>query len=46
MIIWKDYPKMEQLLRIVRTHELRNKRKYEYDKALLPYIENITKKTV
>lgn len=46
MLIWKDYPKMEQLLRIIRTHELRNKRKYEYDKALLPYIKNITKKTV
>jgi hypothetical protein len=46
MLIWKDYPKMEKLLRIVRTHELRNKRHYEYDKALLPYIKNITKKTV
>ena len=46
MLIWKDYPKMEKLLRIVRTHELRNKRKYEYDKELLPYIQNITKKTV
>ena len=41
MLIWKDYPRMEQILRIVRTHELRNKRKYEYDKALLPYIKNI-----
>ena len=41
MLIWKDYPKMEQLLRIVRTHELRNKRRYEYDKSLLPYIKNI-----
>lgn len=46
MLIWKDYPKIEQLVRIVRTHELRKNRKYEYDKALLPYIENITKETV
>lgn len=46
MLIWKDYPKMEQLVRIVRTHELRNKRHYEYDKALLPYIKNISKKTI
>jgi hypothetical protein len=46
MLIWKDYPKMEQLVRIVRTHELRNKRHYEYDKDLLPYVKNINKKTV
>lgn len=46
MIIWKDYPKIEQLLRIVRTHELRNKLHYDYDKSLLKYIENITKETV
>ena len=46
MLIWKDNPKMEQILRIVRTHELRNKRHYEYDKALLPYIKKITKTTV
>jgi len=46
MLIWKDYPKTEQLVKIVRTYELRNGRKYIYDKNLLLYIKNITKKTV
>jgi len=41
MIMWKTYPKIKQLLRIVRTHELRNGRTYEYDKALLKDLKNI-----
>jgi len=41
LLVWKDHPKIEKLMRIVRKHELRNKRKYKYDKDLLKYIENV-----
>jgi len=39
MLIWKDYPKIEQIVKIVRENELRNKRKYDYDKELQKYIK-------
>jgi len=41
MLMWKTFPKIKQLLRIVRTHELRNGRKYEYDKQLLKDLKHI-----
>lgn len=41
MVIWKDYPNIKKLLKIVREHELRNGRKYKYDKELLKYIKDI-----
>lgn len=41
LLIWKDYDKIEQLIRIIRKHELAHGRKYEYDKELLKYIKNI-----
>lgn len=40
MVIWKKYPKLEQLLKIIRTHELRNNRKYIYDNELLKYMKD------
>ena len=41
LLIWKHYPKLNKLLKIIRTHELRNKRKYEYDRELLSIVKQI-----
>jgi hypothetical protein len=41
LLVWKDHPKLEKLMRIVRKHELKNNRKYKYDKELLKYIEDV-----
>ena len=41
LLVWKDHPKLEKLMRIVRKHELKSGRKYKYDKELLKYIENV-----
>jgi len=41
LLVWKDHPKIEKLMRIVRKHELRNNREYKYDKDLLKYIKNV-----
>jgi len=39
MIIWKTNPKLEQIVKIVRTHELSHGKHYDYDKELLKYIK-------
>ncbi len=39
MLIWKDYPKIEKLVKLVRENELRKRRKYDYDKELQKYIK-------
>lgn len=39
MLIWKDYPKLEKLMRIVKTEEERSNKKFIYDDELLKYIK-------
>ena len=41
LLVWKDHPKIEKLMRIVRKHELKSGLKYKYDKDLLKYIKNV-----
>lgn len=41
LLIWKDYPKKEKLISIIRKNELNTKRKYKYDKELMKYVSNI-----
>ena len=41
LLIWKDHPKIEKLMRIIRKNELKTGRKYKYDKDLLKYIKNV-----
>jgi hypothetical protein len=37
LLIWKDYPQIEQLVKDVRKFELENNRNYKYDKNLIKY---------
>ena len=38
ILIWKSYPNLKKLLKIVRDTELLNNRHYEYDRRLLKYL--------
>jgi len=37
LLIWKDYPKIKKLVHLIKTYELRNNQKYEYDDRLKKY---------
>jgi len=39
LLLWKDNPKLEQIVRIVREEEKKNGRHYEYDKDLQKYLK-------
>jgi len=43
LLIWKDYPKIEKLINIIRKTELENNRTYKYDKDLMKYVRNVQK---
>lgn len=39
LILWKDNPKLERIIKLIHQHELSSDRKYEYDKELLKFIK-------